>query len=244
VTTSDVKLRVEGPAGFIELDRGARANAYTTALLHALAGALQRLTEDGGVRVVVLGSAVPGRFCAGADLDELAGRGAADALELVSLRVFDAVAACPKPTIAAVDGPAMGGGLELALACDLRLATPRARFALPETAHGLLPAAGGTFRLPRAVGPSLARQMILFGRELDAGAALEAGLVAEVVAPEELGGRLEWWIDAAARRDPLALRLAKQALDLAAEDGGARAATASAQALLYELRRGREDEQP
>ena len=120
-----------------------------------------------------------------------------------SLEVFDAIAACPKPTLAVIDGPAVAGGLELALACDLRIASPRARFALPEPSLGLIPAAGATFRLPLVAGEATARQMILFGAELDAQQALAHGLVAEVVAPEELDDRVRWWAGKVGERDPL-----------------------------------------
>ena len=229
-----VRVSISDGAGFLELDRPSRANAYDTATLQALEQGLATLAADDAVRVVVLGSSTPGKFCGGADLTELRRRGATDALELYSLAVFDRLAACPRPTIAAVDGPAFGGGLELALACDLRLASDRARFALPETGLGILPAAGGTFRLPRLVGQARARQMILFGQQLDARRALRWGLVSEVVSPGELSGRTRHWVEAAARLDPLALELAKKAMDAAAEGpANGRQEVRCAQAALY-----------
>jgi enoyl-CoA hydratase/carnithine racemase len=232
---SDIVTRTEGPAGYILLDRPRRANAYRDATLEALSRALAAHVEAEGVRVVVVGSAVPGRFSSGADLDEMGRRGGEDALRLLSRELFDRLAECPKPTIAAIDGPAIAGGLELALACDLRLASNRARFALPETALGLIPAAGATWRLPRLVGDAVARRMILFGDQLDAEEALRVGLVSEVVAPEELALRVCRWGERVARLDPLALRLAKQAL-AAPTEGGARERTRSGQAVLYERR--------
>jgi enoyl-CoA hydratase/carnithine racemase len=232
---SGIVTRTEGPAGYILLDRPRRANAYRDATLEALSRALAAHVEAEGVRVVVVGSAVPGRFSSGADLDELGHRSGEDALRLLSRELFDRLAECPKPTIAAIDGPAIAGGLELALACDLRLASNRARFALPETALGLIPAAGATWRLPRLVGDAVARRMILFGDELDAEEALRVGLVSEVVAPEELADRVQCSAERAARLDPLALRLAKQAL-AAPTEGGARELTRSGQAVLYERR--------
>ncbi len=226
-----LRVRRVGCAGHLEIHRPERANAYTEAMLAALERALADLAADPAVRVIVVGSATPGRFCAGADLREIRRRDADGALDLRSARLFDALAACPRPTIAAIDGPAVGGGLELALACDLRLASDRATFALPETGLGIIPAAGGTARLPRLVGPARAREMVLFGRELDADEALSWGLVSEVVRPAELGRRVDAWAERAAARHPLALRLAKQALDL---DGiGAGAYARCAQALLY-----------
>ena len=235
--TNPVRSRIEGAAGWIEIDRPARANAYTTSMLAALEARLAELADEESVRVIVVASAAEGRFCAGADLDEIHDRGIEDALELRALATFDALAAAPVPTIAAIDGPAIGGGLELALACDLRLATPRARFALPETGFGVLPAAGATFRLPALVGPSVAREMILFGAELDAEAARRCGLVNEVTEPQNLQQRVHHWCAAAASRDPLALRLAKRTLDPPGDAG--REAARCAQGVLYERLRTR-----
>ncbi len=228
-----VRVSISDGAGILELNRPHRANAYDTPTLRALHDGITELTRDEQVRVVVVGSTTPGKFCGGADLTELRRRGATDALKLYSLEVFDALAACPRPTIAAVDGPAFGGGLELALACDLRLASDRARFALPEPGLGILPAAGGTFRLPRVVGQPRARQMILFGQQLDAAEALAWGLVTEVVPPDELAQRIRWWVQAAASRDPLALRLAKEAMDAARGDDDGRQRVRCGQAALY-----------
>ena len=231
-----IRVRVQGLTGLLELNRPARANAYDAGMLDLLGQGVARLVADPAVRVVVVTSAVAGKFCGGADLDQMKRMGPADALDLTSLRVFDALAACPKPTIAAVDGPAFGGGLELALACDLRLATPRARFALPETALGLIPAAGATLRLPRVVGEARARQMVLFGQQLDAQQALSWGLVDQLVEADELQQQLARWVERGARGDPLALRLAKRALELWVTDQAAREFARSAQALLYQVR--------
>jgi enoyl-CoA hydratase/carnithine racemase len=237
MTASDeIIVRTGGPVGYIELDRPQRANAYRDATLAAIEGALTSHVAADAVRLIVLASSTGGVFCSGADLDELGRKGADDALHLESLRVFDAIAACPKPTLAVIDGPAVAGGLELALACDLRLASERARFAMPETSLGIIPAAGATFRLARVVGDPLARQMILLGSELDAAQALRHGLVAEVVASGDLEQRVQWWAARAAGRDPLATSLAKQALAAAADEGTCRRLTAEAQAELYQRR--------
>jgi len=239
-TTAEISSRTVAAAGLIELDRPARANAYRDATLEAMAAALAAHVAAPEVRLIVIASSTAGIFCSGADLDELGSRTAADALDLRSLQVFDAIATSPKPTLAVIDGPAIAGGLELALACDMRIGSQRARFALPEVSLGLIPAAGATFRLARAVGDAVARQMILFGVELDAEQALRCGLVAEAVAPGELDERVQWWAEQVAGRDPLALRLAKQAISLTSADGPSRELTRCAQALLYE-RRKRQD---
>jgi enoyl-CoA hydratase/carnithine racemase len=242
--SSDIITRILGAIGFIELDRPERANAYTDATLAAVENALTDYLRAPEVRLIAVGSAVAGVFCAGADLEELGTRDAAAALKLFSLEVFDRLAAAAKPTIAVVDGPAVAGGLELALACDLRIASPGARFAMPEPTLGLIPAAGATFRLPRVVGESTARQMILFGAELDAAQALARGLVHEVVESARLQDRVEWWAGRVSERDPLALELAKRAIASALADGGSRDVTASAQALLYQRRHQGGDEVP
>ena len=226
----------EGVA-WVRLDRPSRANAYTDAILRKLEEGMADLASDPEVRVVVVGSAVPGRFCAGADLTEMRSKGAEVALDLPAARAFDAVARCPHPVIAAVDGPAVGGGLELALACDIRVASTRAWFGLPETELGLLPAAGALHRLPALAGDTVAREMILFGKKLDAHQALNAGLVSEVVEPGHLDEAVLRWCEAVVARDPLALRLAKEVL---ASGPGPWAGTLgrTAQALLYGRRHG------
>jgi enoyl-CoA hydratase len=228
-----VVIRRDGAAGLVLLDRVDRANAYTDAMLADLALVLDELAADEAVRVVVVGSAVPGRFCSGADLDEIRKRSTADAGVLKSLALFDRIEELPKPTIAAIGGAAYGGGLELALACDLRIAAPEARFAMPETARGILPGAGGTWRLPRTVGPAMAREMILFGRVLDGDAALACGLVSELVAPDRLLGRAVELAAQVVSRDFLATSLAKEALRKAASADGGREFVARAQATLY-----------
>ncbi|MCD4749037.1 MAG: enoyl-CoA hydratase/isomerase family protein [Thermoanaerobaculales bacterium] len=228
--------RQVGSLGFITLNRAERANAYLDLTLEMIEYALAGHVATAEVRAIVFESAAPGQFCGGADLDELSRRGPTDALNLKSMRLFDNIAACPKPTIAAIDGPAVAGGLELALACDVRLATDRARFAMPETSLGLIPAAGATFRLPRLAGDAVARRMILFGEELNAAQALQCGLVAEVVTPEALAEAVQRWGTRVADLDPLALELAKNALATVSVNDSCRRLTLSSQALLYERR--------
>lgn len=239
-----IDARVAGSVGFIAVDRPTRANAYLNETLAAMDTALADHVENSGVRVIVVTSASGGLFCSGADLDELGGRGAMDALHLLSLEVFDRLAVCPKPTIAAIDGPAVAGGLELALACDLRIASDRASFAMPETSLGLIPAAGATFRLPRTVGEAVAKQMVLFGAEIDAPQALAHGLVHEVVSSGELHARVGWWAAEVVERDPLALEFAKRAIAMAVTEGPCRDFTSVAQAILYQRRHGPGDEVP
>ena len=206
-----LRTRVDGSVTLLQLDRPDRANAYNLALLDALDAALRDLSTP----VVVLAAMGDRAFCAGADLTELGQADPLSALDLRSQRVFDALARHPAVSICAVDGAAIAGGCELTLACDLRIAGPRARFALPETRLGLIPAAGGCTRLPRIIGPARAKQMILFGDDVDAPRALGWGLVSEISA-DPLARAMER-AHALTNRDPVALRLAKAVIDADSE---------------------------
>lgn len=218
--------------GVLTLDRPERAHAYDRTHLLALRDGFEELAAK--VQVVVVRSTGDRAFCAGADLKELAEVAPTDALDLLSQNVFAQLADSPVVSIAAVQGAAVAGGCELALACDLRVVGPHARFALPETAIGLIPAAGGCTRLPRLVGQSIAKQIILAGEEITADKAIRWGLATGEVAEDvhaaalALGRRI-------ARRSPLALRLAKQVM---AADGRSDSLTAErlAEAVLYGAR--------
>ena len=228
-----VSLERHGGAaiGVLCLCRPSRANAYTPAMLEALLQGFTQLSAE--ARALVIESEGAGAFCAGADRAGLAAASPLDALSLLSQRVFSAIADGPLPVVAAVQGPAVAGGCELALAADLRVAGPGARFSLPETALGLLPAAGGTHRLARLVGGAVARELILFGGQLSAERALGLGLVAELHADPRARARA--WAAGAAARDPVALRLAKGLLRDPLEQAGL-SAERTAEALLYALR--------
>ncbi len=197
------------------LNRPRQLNALSDELMEALVRALQELDRDPEIRCVVVGGS-DRVFAAGADIAELARTSAVD---LLSRRVdrWAELRAIRTPLVAAVSGFCLGGGCELALACDLVVASETARFGQPETGLGLIPGAGGTQRLTRAVGKALAMDVILSGRFLTAREALAAGLVARVVVPEA-------WLDEARRvarqvaaKAPVATRLAKEAVDAAYE---------------------------
>ncbi len=234
----------QGPAGYVQLNRPEKANAYTEPMLEALAAHVGRMATDPEVRVVVICGAGDRAFCAGADLDEVAGRDWRAALSLKSAQVFSGISRCPRVTLAAVNGAATGGGLELALACDIRIAAEDARFSFPETQLGLIPAAGGTQRLPQVVGRARAKELILGGRVWEAGEALRFGLLSEVTVLEELLPRAQRWAERIARRDPAALELAKRAIDLGATDGPGYGFESVVQALLYRLRPGAKESGP
>lgn len=217
-----ILTRRDGASVILTLSRAARANAYTQAMLTGLAAAIDEADADATVRVIVIAGEGDRTFSAGADLGELAARDWRDVVSLNSEAVFARVRRSRAVTIAAVNGAAVGGGLELALSCDLRLAVKHATFRLPEPAFGLLPAAGGTALLPQLVGPLRAKELILGGAEWTADMALSAGLVTEVTTAADLWPRVADWVSRIASRDAHATALAKQAIDAAtpAGDGG------------------------
>jgi enoyl-CoA hydratase len=194
----------------IKFDRPARANAYTQAMLIELIRILGELAKDRRVRSIVF-AGVGKHFCAGADRHELQQRRGEDALDLASRGAFDLLARMPQPVIAAIEGAACGGGFELALACDYRISTAGARFALPETKLGLIPAAGGIRRLGQLVGLARTKEIVLFGRELDATTALAWGVV-NAVHPDVVAAAVET-AESLHARDAVAQRVAKAAID-------------------------------
>lgn len=220
-----------GEIATITLMRPEKAHAYDRAMLDALDDAVGRLA--GRARVVIVASSGARAFCGGADLDEVGRSTPEDALELRSQRVFTALARAPFVSIAAVHGPAVAGGCELALACDLRVVGPAATFSLPEPRRGLIPAAGGCTRLRRLVGPSRAKQVILGGDVIDADTAIAWGLAHRLA--DDARAAAEAWAGDIAGADPMALRLAKAIVDRDAEDASL-AEERLAEAFLYSRR--------
>jgi enoyl-CoA hydratase len=222
-----VRYELSGSTAWITVDRAAALNALDRATVRGLAEAVERAAGDAAVRAVVLTGTGDRAFIAGADIQELQAR------TLVAESRPDgggrrALAArfegLDKPTIAAINSFALGGGLELAMACTLRVASERARLGLPEIKLGIIPGNGGTQRLARFVGWGRAMEMVLTGEPIDAPTALAWGLVNRVVAHERLGAEAQGLADTLAQRPPLALRAAKEAVlasrDLGVEAGG------------------------
>jgi enoyl-CoA hydratase/carnithine racemase len=180
-----VKVERRGRAALLTLDRPERMNALSRDTLLALGRLGRELAADPEVRAIVLTGAGDKAFCAGADLKERQGFSDDDVRAQVGLYRTELAALdrSPKPVVAALNGVAFGGGLELALVCDLRVAVPEAKVGLPETTLGIIPGAGGTQRLPRIVGEARAKEMILLGRRLTAQEALAWGLVNRVSPP-------------------------------------------------------------
>jgi enoyl-CoA hydratase len=195
----------------VTLHRPERRNAIDRQMVADLHALLDRLQAD--PKVMILTGGTSGTFASGADIAQLLERDREDALAAINLEVFERLRATPLPTIAAIDGHALGGGAELAYACDLRIASTRARFGQPEARLGIMAAAGGCYRLPALVGEALAKEILLAGRVLDAEAALAAGLVGAVVAPAALLDAAEALADRVLQASPLALRLTKQAVN-------------------------------
>ncbi|MDH6677208.1 enoyl-CoA hydratase/carnithine racemase [Rhodococcus sp. LBL1] len=187
------------------------------------------LLEEAPKPLVISGSG--DHFAGGADIAELRQRGRDEALAGINRTLFDRVAALPMPTVAAVSGFALGGGAELSYACDIRVATETAVFGNPEPGLGIMAAAGASYRLQELVGRSIAKQVLLAGRNLDATAALHCGLVISVVSPGEHIAAAHEIVDRINRSAPLALRLSK----LIADAPGSHAfADDIAQAVLFE----------
>jgi enoyl-CoA hydratase/carnithine racemase len=187
-------------------------NALSGALLDEIAAAARQLADDADVKaVVVLGGAKA--FAAGADISEFGGPDEARAISRRFRTAFDAIAGVPRPVIAAINGVALGGGLELALACDLRMAADNARVGQPEILLGVIPGAGATQRLPRLIGPSRAKELIWSGRQVKADEALSIGLVDRVVPAAELEDAALAWAGSFAAGAVVAMGVAKIVID-------------------------------
>jgi enoyl-CoA hydratase/carnithine racemase len=209
-----IQSEILNGVGLISLDRGEKANAYDKAHLRDLRAAFASLTER--TRVVIIRSAHPRFFCAGADLDEMKEATPEDARSLLSQAVFTEIARSPAVTIAVVDGPAIAGGCELALACDLRVIGAGAVFRLPETSLGIIPAAGGCTRLSALLGASISKQVILGGGSISADEANRWGLGVDG-GPDPMASALQW-AQRLLSASPDALGSAKRIIDRAAED--------------------------
>lgn len=211
-------LRIErrGATAILTLDREATHNALDRTLVRAIGSAAREAGDDASVRSVVITGAGDKAFCAGADLRERRAMSVDEIRDMLALykTEFGAVDRCPKPVIAAINGAAFGGGLELALACDLRVVAEHARLGLTEVSLAIIPGAGGTQRLTRLVGEAKAKELILLARRIDATEALGIGIVHRIAPSGEtaLEAALEWatTFESAA---PIAMSAALEAID-------------------------------
>jgi enoyl-CoA hydratase/carnithine racemase len=235
---SVVLAETRGAVGVAQLNRPDARNALSPELMEELAALLERWDEDPDVGCIVIAGGQDW-FAAGADIKVMAQRTFAEALSSPAARFWPRLASVRKPLIAAVSGYALGGGCELALACDMIVASEQAEFGQPEILLGIIPGGGGTQRLARVLGKQRTMELVLTGRRIDANEAQALGLVNRVTSPLE-------WLDSAlelaqvvAGRPPLAVRLAKQAV-LAADETALGAGLAQ-ERRLYELAMATED---
>lgn len=210
---------------YVTLNRPQKLNAFNTRMRDDLYEVLGALKADPEVRVAILRGAGEKSFCAGADLSEFLTAPSPIIARQVRWErdVWGRFLSVPQPVIAAMHGFVLGSGIEMALCCDIRIATEDAQFGLPETTLGIIPAAGGTQTLPRIIGRGKALEMLLTGRRMNARDALEAGMVNRIVPRDRLAAEAEEMARLIASFDPLAVRAVKDAvvrgLDLALPEG-------------------------
>lgn len=211
-----VKVEREGGTAVVTIDRQDKLNALNAQVQEEIAEAFASISP-GEVRAIVITGAGEKAFVAGADI---AGMSEMTALEVrkfgrIGTRMMDAIENAPVPVIAAVNGFALGGGAEIALACDIRVAAENARFGFPEVTIGIMPGAGGTQRLPRVVGGGVARELVFTGRIIDAKEAKEIGLADRVVGEGEALEAAKEMARQIAKNAPVAIQNAKTAMNVA-----------------------------
>jgi len=211
----------EAGIALVTINRPEKRNALSRAVVKELGAAFDCVAEDSGVRAAIVTGAGDVAFAAGADIGELARLSSVEMRQysLDGQRVFRRLETAGKPSVAAVNGFALGGGLELALAATVRVAAENARLGQPEVKLGLIPGFGGTQRLPRLVGRGRALWMLASGEPVDAAEAWRIGLVNAVVPPAELLGRSRAWLGKVLQNGPLAVRLAMEAVDMGLNGG-------------------------
>ncbi len=221
MTDNEYTTEQTGAAAVFTIRRASRANALSRSLLLALGEFARDMARQPDVRALVVTAEGRRHFCAGADLYERATWTERDIVTQLGLyrSELGALDRCPKPVIAAINGTALGGGLEIAMACDLRVAATHVTLGLPEVGLGIIPGAGGTQRLPRLIGEARAKEMILLGRRVDAQTALAWGLVNRVVADGvDLLEDVLGWIEPILRGAPIAQASALAAVDAAMDE--------------------------
>lgn len=230
-----VRTEVSESIATLTIDRPEVKNALDLATVAEMRAALQALAADPNVGVLIITGAGESAFVSGADINDIRARQRDDGLAAINSSLFAEIERFARPTIAAINGYALGGGCELALACDIRIAADTAKFGQPELGLGIIPGAGATQRLPRIVGLGRAKHLILTGEIIDAKQALEYGLISAVTPPGQLQIRARELAKRILRQGPLAAKLAKIALNASARvdlDSGLLIETL-AQALCY-----------
>jgi enoyl-CoA hydratase len=202
--------------GTVRINRPEARNALSRETVDELDRLARMIHDQKPIRVLIIGSS--GHFAAGADIKNMAEFGVEEARAFSFSETFNRIANLEIPTIAAIEGFALGGGLELALACDLRIASKTAKLGFPEIKLGIMPGAGGTVRAPRLIGAAFAKELIFLGETIDADRAERMGLVNKVVEPEELTRSAMEWAEKLCAKSPVALKAAKTTIQVCLEE--------------------------
>ena len=211
-----IRVDVSESIGTLTIDRPEVKNALDLETVNEVRAALNALAVNTDVGVLIITGGGETAFVSGADINDIRARGREEALAGINSSLFAEIERFPRPTIAAINGYALGGGCELALACDIRIASDTAKFGQPELGLGIIPGAGATQRLPRVIGMGRAKHLILTGETIDAKQALEWGFVTAVTPAGQLQIRARELAKKILRQGPLAARLAKLALNASA----------------------------
>ena len=233
---AQIKVEISELIATLTINRPAVRNALNLETVHEVHRALDELAAHPEVGVLIITGAGETSFVSGADINDIKQRTLDDGLAAINSSLFAKIEKFPKPVIAAINGFALGGGCELALACDIRVAADTAKFGQPEVGLGIIPGAGATQRLPRTVGMGWAKYLVLTGEAIDAKQALEIGLVTAIMPASQLQTRARELAKKILRQGPLAARLAKLALNASARvdlDSGLLIETL-AQAICYD----------
>lgn len=214
-----ILFKSDGPVGTITINRPDALNALNSTVFAELYELLDRIAQDGEIRVVVLKGAGEKAFVAGADIREMAGmsRTQAEARSWNGMRLYDRMRRLPQPLIASIQGYALGGGMLIALACDIRIASTAASFGYPEIRLGIFPGTGGTVLIDRLLGAAASRAICILGERLTAERAYQLGIVTKLVAPGELAAATQEAAATVAGYSPVALRELKRALNASLE---------------------------
>jgi enoyl-CoA hydratase len=212
---STIQFETKDGVAFLTINRPEKLNALNDAVIQELSEAVTEIETDNEIRGVLITGAGPKAFVAGADIAELATQGplSGKARSLAGQDVFRRLERCGKPVVAAVNGFALGGGCELAMACHIRVASEKAKFGQPEVKLGIGPGYGGTVRLPRLVGKGRALELLLTGEMIDAAEAHRIGLVNRVVSHADLMAEAEQLLRSILKNGPVAVRLCLEAVD-------------------------------
>ncbi len=213
-------LEKRGAVALVTVNRPDKMNALNVRTREEILAVFKEFEQDASVRVVVITGSGEKAFIAGADIGEFTGKSPLETREMMQKsRAFDAMEDFPKPVIAMINGYALGGGCELAMSCDIRIASTKAKLGQPEIKLGIIPGGGGTQRLPRLLGEGKAMELILTGDMIDAEEALRLGLLNHVVAPDQLEAKTMEIANRIAEMSPVALRMAKKSVKNAARLG-------------------------